>query len=207
MFTRKERLLRWFIGLLVRITYRLRSSGLQSIPERGAALVVANHVTYVDALILQTLADRPVRFVVSQEFYDRWPTGWLFRFCRAIPIVGRREDPARLQEALNRIDETLARGEVVGIFPEGRLTRDGELCDFRRGVEGILERRPVPVVPVALKGLWGSFFSYAGGAPLAKWPRRFWSRIEVVAGRALDPAGVSAASLRATIGGLIDGAA
>ncbi len=205
MFTWQERLLRWIIGVLVRITYRVRATGLDSIPSEGAAVVVANHVTYVDALILGALAERPVRFVVSQQFYDRWPTSWLFRFCGAIPIVGRREDPARLAAALDRIDDTLARGEVVGIFPEGRLTRDGELCDFRRGIEGILERRPVPVVPVAIKGLWGSFFSYAGGAPLGKWPRRFWSRIEIVAGRALDPAGVSAAGLRARIGSLMDG--
>jgi len=203
MFTWQERLLRWFIGILVRTIYRVRTTGLGTIPAEGAAIVVANHVTYVDALILGALAERPVRFVVSQEFYDRWPTSWLFKFCGAIPIVSRRRDPARLQVALDRIDATLAAGEVVGIFPEGKLTRDGELCDFRRGIEGILERRPVPVVPVALKGLWGSFFSYAGGPPLAKWPRRFWSRIEIVAGRVLDPANVSADGLRHTIDQLI----
>lgn len=104
-----------------------------------------------------------------------------------------------LARALVEIDRALADGEVVGIFPEGRLTRDGELDAFRPGIERILEARPVPVVPVALRGLWGSFFSYAGGAPLRKWPKRVWSRVEVVIGAAIEPADARAAGLRARV--------
>lgn len=203
MFTRTERLVRWIVRLLVRALYRVRARGLDAVPPEGPALIVANHVSYVDALILGALCERPVRFVVDHRIHDRWPLRWFFELCGAIPIASRREDPARLARAMARIDGYLAAGEVVGLFPEGRLTRDGELCEFRPGVERVLARRPVPVVPVALKGLWGSVFSYAHGAPLGQLPRRFWSRIEVVAGAAIPPAGVDADRLRDRIASLL----
>lgn len=199
MFTLHERILRVLVRALVGLLYRLRVRGFEGLPAEGPALLVANHVSYLDAAILGALAPRPVRFVMHRSFYERWPLSWFFRACGAIPIAGRKEDPALLARAMERIDETLARGEVVGLFPEGQLTRDGELCAFKPGIDAILARRPVPVVPVTLEGLWGSVFSYAGGPPLTKWPRRFRARVDVSVGRALPPAHASAEALERLI--------
>jgi 1-acyl-sn-glycerol-3-phosphate acyltransferase len=195
----RDLLLRLLIAAVVRTVYRVRTQGLAHVPAHGPALLVANHVTYTDALILGGLCRRPVRFVVDHRVHDQPALRWFFRLVRAIPIAPRGEDPERLERALHEVDRALREGELVAIFPEGKLTRDGELDRFRPGIERILERRPVPVVPVALRGLWGSFFSYAGGPPLSKWPRRFWSRVEVVFGRAVPPSGARAELLRARV--------
>lgn len=207
MFTLRERVLRFLVRGLVGLLYRLRVRGFEALPPEGPALLVANHVSYLDAAILGALAPRPVRFVMHRSFYGRWPLSWFFRACGAIPIAGRKEDPALLARAMERIDETLARGEVVGLFPEGQLTRDGALAAFRPGLDAILARRPVPVVPVTLEGLWGSVFSYAGGPPLSKWPRRFRARVVVTVGRAVAPAQASAAALERLISGKLEGRA
>jgi 1-acyl-sn-glycerol-3-phosphate acyltransferase len=195
----RDFLLRLLIGGVVRTVYRVRTEGLEHLPDHGPALVVANHVTYTDALILGGLCRRPVRFVVYHRIHDAPVLRVFFRLVRAIPIAPRSEDPKRLDEALEAIDRALAEGELVGLFPEGKLTRDGELDAFRPGIERILERRPVPVVPVGLRGLWGSFFSYAGGPPLRKLPRRFWSRVEVVVGPALEPVQATVETLQARV--------
>jgi len=195
----RDFVLRLLVGRVVRAIYRVRTDGLENLPDHGPALVVANHVTYTDALVLGGLCRRPVRFVVYHRIYSQPLLRWFFRLVRAIPIAPKSEDPTQLARALEEIDRALAEGEIVGIFPEGKLTRDGELDEFRPGIERILAARPVPVVPVALRGLWGSFFSYAGGAPLRKWPRRVWSRIEVVFGRSVAPAAASAERLRARV--------
>jgi 1-acyl-sn-glycerol-3-phosphate acyltransferase len=200
----RDFVLRLLISAVVRVFYRVRVDGISHVPDHGPALIVANHVTYVDAGVLGGLCHRPVRFVVYHKIHDQWTMRWFFRLVRAIPIAPRGEDPERLERALEEIDRALADGEVVGIFPEGKLTRDGELDVFKPGVERILERRPVPVVPVGLRGLWGSFFSHADGKPLAKWPRRFWSRIHVVFGAEIAPALASADLLRARVAELID---
>ncbi len=199
----RDFLLRLLVAVLVRTIYRVRQHGLENVPDHGAALIVANHVTYTDAIVLGGLCRRPVRFVVYHRIHDAPVLRWFFRLVRAIPIAPRSEDPARLERALAEIDRALAEGELVGIFPEGKLTRDGELDAFRPGIDRILARRPVPVVPVAMRGLWGSFFSYAGGPPLRKWPRRFWSRIEVVIGAAVAPSAATANALRARVAELL----
>ncbi|HJL18081.1 MAG TPA: MFS transporter [Sandaracinaceae bacterium LLY-WYZ-13_1] len=198
----RDFVLRLLVCAAVRIAYRVRVTGLEHVPDHGAALVVANHVSYADALVLGGLCRRPIRFVVDHRVHDAPVLRWLFPLVRAIPIASRREDPARLERALAEIDRALAEGELVGIFPEGRLTRDGELDAFRPGVERIVAARPVPVVPVALRGLWGSLFSWAGGRPLAKWPRRLFARVHVVAGPAVSPARASAAHLHARVAAL-----
>ena len=117
----------------------------------------------MDALVIGGSVRRPVRFVMDHSIFKIPVLGFIFRTARAIPIAPAREDPDALQKAFDRIDAELADGEVVCIFPEGKLTRDGEMNEFKRGVEKILERRPVPVMPMALRGLWGSFFSRRGG--------------------------------------------
>jgi 1-acyl-sn-glycerol-3-phosphate acyltransferase len=128
---------------------------------------------------------------------------FIFRTARAIPIAPGREDPDALQKAFDRIDAELAAGEVVCIFPEGKLTRDGEMNEFKRGVEKILERRPVPVVPMALRGLWGSFFSRRDGkSAMTRMPSRFWSRIELVATAPVHGDDASATGLQRIVAGL-----
>jgi 1-acyl-sn-glycerol-3-phosphate acyltransferase len=190
----RDHLMRLVVALLVRVMYRARALGGAHLPAHGPALVVANHVSYTDALVLGGLARRPIRFVMDHRIHDTAALRWFFRLCRVIPIAPRHEDPARLVDALEEVDRALGRGEVVGIFPEGRLTRDGEVAAFRGGIERILARRPVPVVPAAIRGLWGSFFSYAGGAAMRGRPRRFRSSVEVVFGEPVPPA--TAAELR-----------
>lgn len=198
----RDFVLRLLIAGVVRALYRVRARGLDAVPDHGPAVVVANHVSYVDALVLGGLCRRPIRFVMDHRIHDG-PLRPFFRAVRAIPIAPRGEDPTRLEAALDAIDAALEDGEVVGIFPEGKLTRDGALDVFKPGVERILERRPAPVVPVGLRGLWGSFFSHAGGRPFAKWPRRVWSKIEIQAGPVMAPEDVTADGLRAAVDRLL----
>ncbi|MEZ4248283.1 MAG: MFS transporter [Polyangiales bacterium] len=167
---------------LVRVMYRVDARGFDRIPREGAALVVANHLSFVDAFVIGGLSGRPIRFVMDHRMTEMPGLGWLFRAARVIPIAPAKENPEVLEQAFEAIDAALANGEVVGIFPEGKCTRDGEADVFRPGVERILAARPVPVVPVGLHGLWGSFFSYANGTPMKTWPRRFWSRVRVRVG-------------------------
>ena len=188
-----EFLMRFLIWILVSVLYRIRVRGLENIPDEGPALIVSNHVSFMDALIIGGTVRRPVRFVMDHSIFKVPVLNFIFRTARAIPIAPAREDAGTLAAAYDRIDAELADGNVVCIFPEGKLTADGEMNEFRRGVEQILERRPVPVVPIALQGLWGSFFSRQGGKAMSRWPRRFWSKIALVAGEPV-PATVASAS-------------
>ena len=145
-----EFLMRFLSWLMVRTLYRLRPHGIEAnVPDEGAALLVCNHVSYMDALILSATIPRPVRFVMYYRIFNIPVMRWIFRTAKAIPIAGAREDPALMQRAFDEIDAALAEGELVCIFPEGALTRDGEMAPFKSGVEKILERRPVPVVDAA----------------------------------------------------------
>ncbi len=201
-----EFLMRFLSWLLVRLLYRLRIEGIEEhVPDEGPALVVCNHVSYMDALILAASIPRPVRFVMYHRIFDIPVLRWIFRTARAIPIAGAREDPALLQRAFDEIDAALADGQIVGIFPEGALTRDGEIGPFKSGVEKILARRPVPVTPIALRGMWSSMWSRRGAAAEAgrlgrmRVPRRFRARVEVVAGPPIDGTVATAARLEARV--------
>lgn len=174
------------IAGLVRVMYRVDARGLDRVPTEGAALVVASHESFVDAFVIGGLCARPIRFVMDHRMTKMPGLGWLFRAARVIPIAPAKEDPELMARAFEEIDAALAAGEVVGLFPEGKCTRDGEVDVFRPGVERILAARPVPVVPVALDGLWGGFFSYANGVPMKAFPRRFWSRVKVRAGAPVE---------------------
>jgi 1-acyl-sn-glycerol-3-phosphate acyltransferase len=198
-----EFLMRFLSWVLVNIMYRIKVHGLEHIPEKGPALIVSNHVSFMDALVIGGSVRRPVRFVMDHNIFKIPVMGFIFRTARAIPIAPAREDPAALQKAFDRIDAELADGEVVCIFPEGKLTRSGEMNEFKRGVEKILERRPVPVIPMALRGLWGSFFSHRDGKPaMTQPPKRFWSRIEVVVTAPVPGDDASATSLQRIVAGL-----
>ncbi|PQJ43431.1 MFS transporter [Vibrio campbellii] len=174
--------------LLSHCLYRVSVTGRQHIPEQGAALIVANHVSYVDALILMGTSTRPVRFVMDKSISELPVLKYVFRHAGVIPICSPRKCAETYKRAFEQIEQALNNDEVVCIFPEGRLTSNGELGEFRPGVEKILKRTPVPVIPMALKGLWGSFFSHKNGHALTKRPTRFWSRIEVNIGELLQPA-------------------
>jgi 1-acyl-sn-glycerol-3-phosphate acyltransferase len=177
----------------------------ENVPDEGAALIVCNHVSFMDALLLAGAVPRPVRFVMYYKIYRLPLANLVFRAVRAIPIAGAKEDPELMQRAFAEIDAALAAGELVGIFPEGGLTKDGEIAPFRGGVERILAARPVPVVPMALRGMWNSMWSRrndsAEGGRLHRMrlPRRFRARIEIVADAAIAPAQASAESLEAKV--------
>ncbi len=194
-----EFLVRFLVWILIHTIYRLNKTGLERIPEDGPALLVCNHVSFVDALILGGCVRRPVRFVMYHRIFDIPVLSWLFRTVKAIPIAPAREDAQLLARAMEAIDDELEAGNLVCIFPEGGLSPDGEIGEFKGGVDRILARRAVPVVPMALSGLWGSFFSRARGAAMSSLPRRFWSRIELAVGQPLDPAQASAEALRGAV--------
>lgn len=191
-----EFLMRFLIWIFIHVMYRIRTSGLDRIPDDGPALLVSNHVSFMDALVIGGMVRRPVRFVMDHNIFRIPVISFIFRTAKAIPIAPAHEDENTLAAAYDRIDAELAAGNLVCIFPEGKLSRDGEMNPFKKGVEKILERRPVPVVPLALQGLWGSFFSRVGGAAMKTFPRRFWSRIALVAGDPLPAAGATAESLQ-----------
>jgi 1-acyl-sn-glycerol-3-phosphate acyltransferase len=182
-----EFLFRFLIWLLMHTMYRLRVQGIEKLPEEGPALLVCNHVSFVDALILAAASRRPIRFVVWWRIYEIKLLHWMFRIARAIPIAGKRENPELMERAFAEIDRALRDGELVCIFPEGGITHTGEMMPFRPGVERILASCPVQVFPMALRGLWGSFFSRRGGPAMRKRPRRFRAQIELVVGDPIAP--------------------
>ena len=197
-----EFLLRFVAVLLARLLYRLRVSGEERIPAEGAALLVANHVSFVDWLLIASVSPRPVRFVMHHTFMRLPVLRWLFRDARVIPIAPAREDAATLEAAYGRIAVELAAGELVCVFPEGRITSDGRLSPFRPGVERIVAASPVPVVPMALVGMWGSFFSRAGGRAMTRPFRRVWSRVRIEVGEPVPPEQVTAARLAERVAAL-----
>lgn len=196
-----EFLMRFLSWVMVRTLYRLRPQGIEdNVPDEGAALLVCNHVSYMDALILSATIPRPVRFVMYYKIFNIPVMRWIFRTAKAIPIAGAREDPALMQRAFDEIDAALAEGELVCIFPEGALTRDGQIAPFKSGVEKILERRPVPVVPMALRGMWSSMWSRRDTRlGRMRVPRRFRATIEVVAGPGVEGRSTDAARLEAQV--------
>jgi 1-acyl-sn-glycerol-3-phosphate acyltransferase len=152
-------------------------------------------VSYVDALVIGGTIDRPVRFVMYYRIFEIPLLRFLFSTARAIPIASARENEILLEEAFDRIDAELADGQVVCIFPEGAITRDGAVQEFRSGIERVIERRPVPVVPMALGGLWGSWFSRSRGGLPRRLPRRLFSRVSLRIGRPVPPSEMTAERL------------
>jgi len=178
-----EFLLRFVSWLLVSFVYRVRKQGTERIPATGAALIVANHVSFADALVLMAMSPRPIRFVMDHQIFRVPVLSSLFRQVKAIPIAPARTDAQMMERAFDEVSAALRDGQLVCIFPEGRITDDGELKPFRPGVTRILERDPVPVIPAALQGLWGSFFSRISGAAMTQPFRRgLFSRIGISVG-------------------------
>jgi len=199
-----EFLFRFVAWILSNVLYRLHSTGRENIPAQGGALLVANHVTFIDWLFIAGVCKRPARFVMHQDFLAIPGLGFVFRDAKVIPIASARESGETLDAAFDRIAAELEDGNVVCIFPEGRLTSDGRMNPFRGGVEKIVARTPVPVVPIGLKGLWGSFFSRKDGAALRRPFRRFWSRIDLSIGAPVPPRQVRADDLARRVAALAD---
>jgi 1-acyl-sn-glycerol-3-phosphate acyltransferase len=191
---------RFVSWLAIKALYRIDIQGLENVPDEGPALIVCNHVSYMDALLLMGAVPRPIRFVMYYRIFNIPGMKQLFKAARAIPIAGAKEDPAVMERAFVQIDDALAAGELVGIFPEGGLTTDGEIAPFRKGVERILAARPVPVIPMALRGMWSSMWSRRDSRlRRMRLPRRFRARIGIVAGAPIAPAHASAESLEAAV--------
>ena len=194
-----EFLMRFLAWLLIHSVYRVDKQGLDNIPEEGACVLVCNHVSYVDAIVISACVRRPIRFVMDHRIFATPVLGFIFRTMRTIPIAPAKEDSALKERAFQLVREALANGEVVGIFPEGRLTGDGEIHRFRPGIERIVAETPVPVVPLALQGLWGSFFSRYGQGRAMRKLRGLFSRIALVAGPPVAPEHVDDEGLQATV--------
>ena len=203
-----EYLLRFVAWVASHLAYRFRIRGEENIPVAGAAILVCNHVSFVDAVLLMAASPRPIRFVMDHRIFMVPVLGALFRLAKAIPIAPRIEDPAAYDAAFEAAAQVLREGELLGIFPEGGITLDGELQQFKGGVMKILKRQPVPVIPMALTGLWGSFFSRIeqGGAMVRPFRRGIFSRVGLNVGAPLLAEQVSPDLLQARVGILLKGA-
>ncbi len=195
-----EFLLRFVAWILTHTLYRFDKQGLDHVPEDGPAVLVCNHVSFADAVVIAAAVPRPIRFVMDHNIFRTPVLSYIFRTMNAIPIASRRADPALLDKAFDDISAALRRGELICIFPEGRLTGDGQLNRFRSGIEEIIARDPVPVVPMALQGLWGSFFSRHGGAAMRRLRLRLKPRpIALKVGQVYAPGTVSSSALQETV--------
>lgn len=177
---------RFLVWILTHSMYRVNHKNLHHLPEKGGALIVCNHVSYMDALLLSAVCPRLIRFVMEEEYASLPPLRRFLKRAGVIPISATNRTSIR--RAFNEVEQALSEGHIVCIFPEGRLTSDGEMNEFMRGMDLILRRSPVPVIPMALKGLWGSYFSRSKGRAFKGLPTRFWSRIEIEAGTPVQPA-------------------
>ena len=195
-----EFLMRFLVWLLIHSVYRLEKSGLENIPDTGPAVLVCNHVSFVDALIIAAACRRPIRFVMDHAIFRVPVLNFVFRTGRAIPIASSRDDPELLEKAYDEIARALEQGDLIGIFPEGRITDNGEMVPFRPGIKRIIERSPVLVVPLALRGLWGSFFSRKGGPAMTRPFRRgVLSKIGLVVSAPVPPRQVTPEGLQAAV--------
>jgi len=199
-----EYLLRFCAFVLTRVIYRFRIRGEDNIPATGPAIVACNHVSFIDPVLLMAASPRPIRFLMDARIFRIPVLGFLFRLAKAIPISPKNDDPQAYEAAFRAADQVLAEGDLLGIFPEGGITDDGQLKPFKGGIMRILEQRPVPVVPLALQNLWGSFFSRIEGSAMSKPFRRgVFSRVGLNVGKELPPAAVSPEQLQQEVGQLL----
>ncbi|HRD92549.1 MAG TPA: MFS transporter [Accumulibacter sp.] len=198
-----EFMLRFIAWLLIHSVYRLQQNGLENIPQDGPAILVCNHVSFVDPIVIAAASRRPIRFVMDHRIYRLPVINFIFRHMHTIPIAPAREDAAMMAAAFEEVAHALAAGELVAIFPEGRITDNGEIYPFRPGVQQIVGRTPVAVIPMALQGLWGSFFSRKDGPAMSN-PLRagLFARIALSVGPAVAPAAATPEHLREIVAAL-----
>ncbi len=209
-----EYLLRFVSWVLSRLIYRFDIRGEAAIPTQGAAVLASNHVSFIDAVLLMAASPRPIRFIMDHRIFKVPVLGALFRLAKAIPIAPQKEDPAAYEAAFREAAQVLREGDLLGIFPEGAITRDGQLQPFKGGIMKILEQAQadglaVPVIPMALTQLWGSFFSrieLRGGQPTAMvkpFRRGMFSRVGLHVGEPMAPDSVSPEALRERVARLL----
>ena len=183
-----EFLMRFLAWLLIHTIHRVEVIGVDRIPDTGPAVLVCNHVSYVDAIVIGAASPRPIRFVMDHKIFATPVLGWIFRTAKAIPIASAKEDPWLMEKAYVDIAQALHEGDLVCIFPEGKLTATGEMNEFRGGVAKIVARSKVPVIPMALRGLWGSLLTCDPGnlfeRSYARGPR---SRLALAVGAPVAP--------------------
>ncbi len=209
-----EYLLRFVAWIASRLVYRFRVEGDAHIPTEGAAVIVCNHVSFVDAVLLMAASPRPIHFLMDHRIFKVPVLGWLFRLAKAIPIAPQKDDPQAYEAAFEAATDALRQGELLAIFPEGGITRDGQLQPFKGGVMKILELAEreglhPPVIPMGLTNLWGSFFSRVEErdgervAMVRPFRRGFFSRVGLNVGTPLAPDAVSPELLQQRVGGLL----
>ena len=200
-----EYLLRFIAWVASRLVYRFKVTGDENIPVDGAAVLVCNHVSFVDAVLLMAASPRPIYFVMDHRIFKVPVLGWLFKLAKAIPIAPRKEDPAAYESAFEASAKVLREGDLLAIFPEGSITHDGKLQEFKGGIMRILERQPVPVVPMALTNLWGSYFSRIEkeGAMVRPFRRGLYNRVGLNVGAPVPPAQVQPEVLHAQVAQLL----
>lgn len=179
--------IRFVVWILSHSMYRVTHKNLEYVPQQGAAVLVCNHVSYVDALLIAGASPRPIRFVMDYKIFQNPFLGWFFRLVKAIPIAPEFKDKEIYDSAFDAISKALNNDELVCIFPEGKLTQTGDMNPFRSGIEKIIALNPVPVIPLSLSGLWGSVFSHKDGIAFSKLPKRFWSKVQIEAEAAVEP--------------------
>jgi len=199
-----EFFMRFLVWMLIHSVYRVGKSGLENIPDQGPAVLVCNHVSFVDAMIIAGCIRRPVRFVMYYKIFQLPVLNFVFRTAGAIPIAGRNEHPELMAQAFAKIEAALKAGELVCIFPEGKLTTDGEINVFKPGIRHIIDATPVPVVPIALKGLWGSVFSRKSDFILRRLYRGLRSRIDLIAAPPVMPDQVTVEGLQQQVLSLLE---
>ena len=195
-----EFLLRFLSWILANINYRFKTRGDEQIPEHGAAILICNHVSFVDALLIMAASPRPIRFMMDHKIFKTPVMGAIFRLAQTIPVAAHKEDAEIYAQAFAEADKTLADGNLLCIFPEGAITRDGELQPFKAGIMKILAARPVPVIPMALQNMWGSFFSRIDGVAMTKPFRRgLYSSVSLIVGEPMAPKTVTPEGLQAQV--------
>jgi 1-acyl-sn-glycerol-3-phosphate acyltransferase len=201
-----EYLLRFTAWMATHVIYRFRVQGEQNIPVAGPAVLACNHVSFVDAVLLMAASPRPIYFVMDHRIFRLPVLGTLFRLAKAIPIASQKDDPAVYDAAFERAAQVLREGDLLAIFPEGGITRDGQLQPFKGGIMKILERAKAegiepPVIPMGLTNLWGSFFSRIekDGAMVRPFRRGMFNRVGLSVGAPIPAASVDPQQLHARV--------
>ncbi len=191
-----EFLMRFVTWILIHSIYRVKIKGLEHIPDRGPAILASNHVSFVDPLIIGGIVRRPVRFVMDNQIYRIPVLNYIFRAAKTIPIASKKDNPEILERAWVEMEKALTEGDLLVIFPEGQITRDGEMNTFRDGVKNLVETKPVPVIPVALQNLWGSMFSRSHSFRL---PRKLFANIGLIIDSPIEPGDLNVSELQARV--------
>jgi 1-acyl-sn-glycerol-3-phosphate acyltransferase len=197
LYTQIDQIYRFLARQMVKIVYKTKFIGFDKIPAHGPVILIANHVSYVDGLIIQSACNRPIRFIIDEFIYRVPLVNYFMRLGRAIPILPRKES---VKKALDEVSKGLDRGDIICIFPEGQLTYTGNLGRFKPGIEWMVERDPVPVYPIAIRGLWDSMFSRKYlRSKFPFFPRHFHLKVTVVCGDVIHPKDVTVSHLQQVI--------